>query len=46
MTWDKIEIKRGKATVNMAITLNHALADGYDVHLFLEALQNEIKKFK
>ncbi len=43
MTWDKVELKRGKATINMAITLNHALADGYDIHLFLESLNKELK---
>ncbi len=44
MTWDKVKTENGKSTVNMAITLNHALADGYDVHLFLNALSNELNK--
>ena len=46
ITWDKIEIKNKKATVNMAITTNHALIDGYHIKLFIDELNKEINKFK
>ena len=45
ITWDKIEFKSKKATVNMAITINHALIDGYHIKLFLDELYKEINKF-
>lgn len=44
ITWDKIEIKDGKATINMAIAVNHALVDGYHLHLFIDSLNEEISK--
>lgn len=45
ITWDMLEFEEDKAYVNMAICVNHALVDGFHIHLFLDSLKKEFEKF-
>ena len=42
LAYGKVEEHNGKLMMNVAISANHALIDGYHVGLFTEAFQNNL----
>ncbi len=46
IAFSKVDEKNGELMMNVAISANHALVDGYHVGLFSEAFQNNLNKTK
>lgn len=44
LAFSKAEEKKGELIMNVAISVNHALVDGYHVGLFADAFQNNLNK--
>ncbi|WP_210465854.1 CatA-like O-acetyltransferase [Rufibacter roseolus] len=44
IAFGQLEVQPGKVTLPMSVSLHHALADGYHVHLFLQQMESVINR--